>query len=206
MTNGASSCDKRVLLVEGPDDKAVVHHLCSFGSQMPTFCIRSKEGIDNLLRGIRGEILAEGRTAVGIVVDGNDDLKARWQAVTDKIRSANINPPTNPEPGGTIIDGSPRVGIWLMPDNESPGELEGFVAKMIPCNDEVWPLSKAYVDGIPIANRRFAERKALKAKVHSWLATREYPRLMGSAIRAGDLNVDVGVSKKFMRWLRELFN
>ena len=184
---------------------AFVRHLCPFGSQMPTFCIHNKDGINNLLKGIRGEILAEGRKVVGILADGNDDLEARWRAVTDKIRSANINPPSNPDPGGTIINGSPRVGIWLMPDNKSSGELEGFVAKMIPCDDAVWPLSESYVDGIPKANRKFAKRKILRAKVHAWLATREYPRLMDSAIGAGDLNVEGEVSNMFVSWLRELF-
>ena len=143
MANGDASSEERVLLVEGQDDEHVVRHLRRSDSQMPTFCIRTKGGVDDLLRGVRGEILAEERTAVGILVDANDDWEARWQAVTDRIRMANMEPPSSPDPGGTIIEGSPRVGIWLMPDNESPGELEDFVAKMIPCDDAVWPLSQS---------------------------------------------------------------
>ena len=205
MANGDASSEERVLLVEGQDDEHVVRHLRRSDSQMPTFCIRTKGGVDDLLRGVRGEILAEERTAVGILVDANDDWEARWQAVTDRIRMANMEPPSSPDPGGTIIEGSPRVGIWLMPDNESPGELEDFVAKMIPCDDAVWPLSQSYIDSIPAAHRRFNRGKILRAKVHAWLATREEPRRMGSAISVGDLKRDVEVSKKFVSWLRELF-
>ena len=57
--------------------------------------------------------------------------------------------PDQPEPSGTIIEGRLRIGIWLMPDNRSTGELEDFVGSMIPSGDPVWPLSEAYIDGIP---------------------------------------------------------
>ena len=172
---------------------------------MPSFCIREKGGVPGLIPGIRGEILVEGRTAVGILVDANDCPKARWQAVTDRIRKAGLEPPSSPDPNGTIIDGKPRVGIWLMPDNESPGELEDFIAEMIPHDDAVWPLSEDYVNGIPEADRKFAEGKTLRAKVYAWLATRSDPRPMGLAIGAGDLNTQGEVSNRFVSWLRRLY-
>ncbi len=92
-----------------------------------------------------------------------------------------------------------------MPDNVSPGELEDFVAQMIPGTDPVWPLSQDYIEGIPPKDRRFAEGKTLRAKVHAWLATREDPRQMGSAIGAGDLQVDGDLCKRFICWLKRLF-
>ena len=64
-----------------------------------------------------------------------------------------------PDRDGTIIletEDLPRVGVWLMPDNESAGELEDFVARMIPGDDPVWPLSESYIEGIPLVDRKFA--------------------------------------------------
>ena len=205
MAYGDTSSEGRILLVEGQDDLHVVDHLRRTDSQMPPFCIRNKGGIDNLLRGIRGEVLTEDRAAIGILVDANDDLRSRWQGVAHRLQAAGVALPADPAPDGTIIAGSPRVGIWLMPDNGSPGELEDFVSKMVPCDDAVWPLSEAYIDGIPEEHRRFKQGKTLRAEFHAWLAAREEPRRMGSAIRAGDLNVNVEVSQKFVSWLRELF-
>ena len=69
----------RVLLVEGPNDKHVVRHLCNFHKEVPKFWILDKEGIEVLLEDIGSEILAPGRKAVGIIVDANDDLDARWR-------------------------------------------------------------------------------------------------------------------------------
>ena len=92
-----------------------------------------------------------------------------------------------------------------MPDNESLGELENFISEMIPDNDPVWPLSEDYIDRIPEADRKFTEKKILRAKIHAWLATREDPRQMGAAIRARDLHTDGTLSTAFANWLRQLF-
>lgn len=70
-------------------------------------------------------------------MDANDDLDARWSAVANRLRAENIEVPSSPERTGTIIDSKPRVGIWLMPNNTSPGELENFVSEMIPNDDPV---------------------------------------------------------------------
>ena len=195
----------RVLLVEGTDDEHVVRHLRLRHRAMPQFSIQKKEGIDNLLDDIGLEILAPGRKAIGIIVDANDDLDARWDAVTNRLREENIEVPDSPDPTGTIISSTPRVGLWFMPDNTSPGELENFVSEMIPDDDPIWPRSQHYIDDIPEADRKFTEKKILRAKVHAWLATREDPRPMGTAIRARDLQIDGTLSTTFANWLRQLF-
>jgi len=198
----------RVLLVEGQDDEHVVRHLCLRSRPIPPFHIENKLNINNLLDSIKQEVRVSGRQAVGILVDTNDDLDARWDAVANRLREENIEVPRTPEPNGTLIEGTtriPRVGIWLMPNNGSPGELENFVSEMIPADDLVWRLSKDYIDGIPEADRKFTEKKILRTELYAWLATREDPRLMGAAIRARDLHVDGPLSTTFVNWLRQLF-
>ncbi len=198
----------RVLLVEGQDDEHVVQHLCRRSQPISSFHIENKLNIDNLLDSIKQEVRVPSRKAVGILVDANDCLNSRWQAVTDRLDQAGLEVPHSPELVGTIIDGTtrtPRVGIWLMPDNTSPGELENFVSKMIPDDDPVWPRSQCYIDGIPRDDRKFIEKKIMRAKVHAWLATRTEPRKMGAAIGGRDLHVDGTLSTAFANWLRQLF-
>ena len=199
----------RVLLVEGQDDKHVVSHLCSRFQPMPQFQIEDKGGVQELLDSIIQEARVSGRKSLGILLDVNDDFNARWSAISDRLRKENIEVPHTPEPTGTLIDGTiqtPRIGIWLMPDNETPGELEDFVAEMIPGNDPVWPRARQFIDNIPESDRKFSEGKIQRARIHAWLATREDPRQMGAAIGARDLHVDGALSTKFAEWLRELFN
>ncbi|MDE2736769.1 MAG: hypothetical protein OXI72_20410 [Gemmatimonadota bacterium] len=198
----------RVLLVEGQDDEHVVRHLCLRSQPIPPFQIENKLNVDNLLDSIKQEVRVPGRNAVGILVDANDDLNARWSAVANRLREGNIEVPRIPESNGTLIDRTtrtPRVGIWLMPDNTSPGELENFVSEMIPNDDPVWPRSQSYIDGIPKSDRNFTGKKVPRAKVHAWLATREEPRKMGVAIGARDLHTDGTLSTAFANWLQQLF-
>lgn len=161
--------------------------------------------VPRLRSAIEAEVRAPSREIVGILVDANDSVRNRWLAVANQLRKADIVAPEDPDPAGTIIDGTPRVGIWLMPNNRASGELEDFVAGMIPANDTVWPLSEKYVNGIPDEARKFKPGKTLRAKVHSWLATRQEPRKMGAAIGAGDLNVAASDAVRFVEWLRRLF-
>ena len=206
MADNGALPDGRVLLVEGKDDLHVVRHLFQF-SGLTGVCIIDKQGFETLSKSIRAEVLAEGRTAVGILVDANDTLESRWRAISGRLEAADVEAPHKPCANGTIIeiDGKPRVGVWLMPNNQSPGELEDFIADMIPPGDGVWPLSKAYINAIPLSDREFAQRKVMRAKVHAWLATRERPRPMGQSLGLGDLNVDADICKRFVAWLRKLF-
>ena len=207
----AGSNHPRVLLVEGVDDKHVVRHVRDHQDQpdMPAFDIRDKDGITNLISAIGPEIKAPGRLAVGILADANDDPKARWQEIADKLRKAGIKAPDRMDSTGGVVVTSkvdrPRVGVWLMPDNESQGELEDFVEKLIPKGDPVWPLAERYVKGIPCDARKFQPGKIARARIHAWLATRAEPRKMGAAIGVGDLDATAPLATTFAEWLRAVF-
>lgn len=209
MPSVISQPHPRVLLVEGRHDKHVDTHLGDRAGLDANFEIMDKEGKVPLLDAIEGEVDAPGRTVLGILLDADESPSARWQAVADRLsrteRPALARLPDQPCPKGTIVEGSPRVGIWLMPDNQSSGELEDFVATMIPGADPVWPLSKRYICDIPLEHRKFTDKKTLRARVHAWLATRKEPRRMGLAIKAGDLDADAPNAKTFVDWLKRLF-
>ena len=195
----------KVLLVEGLDDRHVVQHLQDRTSSAPSFDIQDKEGIDNLLRFIEPEIRVPGRAAVGIVADANDSPDARWDAISHRLREAGVEPPEARPPDGMIVDGLPRVGVWLMPDNQRSGELEDFVQEMIPSGDPAWPLAKGYIRDIPKEARKFPARKTSRAELHAWLATREEPGRMGSAIGRRDLQTDGPLCSAFLEWIERLF-
>ena len=195
----------RVLLVEGQDDKYVVQHLCERHQSTRSFSIDDKGNIDQVLKSIANEIKAPGRQAVGILADANSNVARRWNDIQNRLREAGINPPQSLDSGGIIIEGKPRIGIWLMPDNTSTGELEDFVVKMIPDNDPVWPLSQRYIDDIPLRDRKFIKKKKSRAQLYAWLATRKNLHRMGLAIRARDLKVNGTLSQKFVAWLNALF-
>ena len=207
MNTPIPSPESHALIVEGTDDFHVATHIWRRHANADmSRHISVKGGIANILPAIEGEIKMPGRRALGIIVDADDDLSARWQAVAGRLADEGIQTPNSPDPDGTIInaEGYPRVGIWLMPDNASAGELEDFISEMIPDGDPVWPLSAHYIDGIPAPHRKFAANKETRAKVHAWLAARENPRPMGQAIRARDLEIGGPLCQSFIRWLDNL--
>lgn len=199
--------EPRVLLVEGPDDKNVVWQICNRSPETPDFFIQDRGGIEPLLDAIGAELNAPDRRVLGILADADDNLTGRWASIVNRLAEEGIRIPNRPDADGVIIDTEekPRVGIWLMPDNSMDGELENFVADMIPDDDPVWPMSQQYINEIPLEHRKFAPGKTLRAQVHAWLATLSDPRLMGQAIGARDLTVNNPLSQTFLRWLSRLF-
>lgn len=197
----------RILLVEGPDDSSVIDQLRKRHESMPEFAIEEKGGIQPLLASIGAEVKVPGRRAIGIVVDADGDAEARWTSIANRLERIGIGV-GDPDPAGVVTPSAldaPAAGVWMMPDNRSPGEIEDFVRTMVPTEDPVWPLAEGYISGIPAAHRAFKPRKALRATVHAWLATRGRPRLMGTAIAARDLDIAGENCRRLIAWLRRLF-
>ena len=214
MTTAGMGPFTHLLVVEGTSDQHTVFHLCR--THRPgfeaVFAFHDAKGFQGVLNAVIGFVNQENMAAVGFVVDADAEPDAHWRQVIEEIAAANneIRLPQSPDPDGTIIPedpaiGSPRIGIWVMPDNASTGELEDFVRQMIPDNDQVWPRAQDYINDIPSDARRFDDESISKNEVHAWLAARRRPGLIGLAVRYGDLNVDADLAKAFLRWLSRLF-
>ena len=123
---------ERYLLVEGKDDEHVFYHLLKHHQIPECFEIKNKEGIDNLLDTLPTELKRSNLERLGIVVDANMDIAARWRILRNILASAGDGDvPASPDPAGTIIileqpERTLTVGIWFMPNNTLPGMLEDF--------------------------------------------------------------------------------
>ena len=176
------------------------------------FSRQDYQGRQGVLEAVRVLVNSPSLAPVGFVLDADDDPMQRWRDVTARITEANpeIQIPSAPAQNGTIIPenpdiDSPRIGIWIMPDNSSTGEMENFVTPMIPAADQVWPRSQAYIDDIPVPHRKFDDSKITKSQVHAWLAARKYPGLLGRSVREGDLEINGPLCQTFLTWLNRLF-
>lgn len=157
----------RVLWVEGKDDDAVVQSLCERHRVPHRFTVLEKGGVDPLLTRIALEIRAPGLDRFGIVVDANGDAAARLAHIRRAIEPHGYpHFPTALEDAGIVVTGAgvlPRVGVWIMPDNGSPGALEDFTASLIPEGDPLWVHARDSVDAIPRGERRFPDVRRSKA-------------------------------------------
>ena len=199
---------EKLLLVEGEGDLHVIlqvwlaHHR---GPDVP-FHIQPCGGVANLLERVEAEIDDERRTAVGFAFDANADAAGRRQQLIDRAHRAGYAASQWGASG--FIDnrrGGPRIGAWLMPDNERPGELEDFLWTMIRDDDILQPLATDFVANAMQADRRFAETKQRRAEIYSWLAVQEEPYPTGRAVEAKRFDVNAEIAVAFVDWLEKLF-
>lgn len=205
---------KFILLVEGADDVHVVHHLSNH-AKIPrnTFEVKNKDGYEKLIKTLEVELEASELEKIGIIIDADLDLRARWESVRNELRGTGYtHTPDIPDAQGTIIheEGKPAIGIWVMPNNQLPGMVEDFVALLIPESDGLWARVQNCVDQLPENERRFSQAHLAKVYVHTWLAWQEEPGTpMGHAItkRYLDVNLDVNLptGRNFIDWLTRLF-
>ncbi len=204
--------DKRVLMVEGGDDAHVVKHICGERRLGKIETIHPYGGKDALLDGIGVRLKESGIAVLGILLDADTDLQARWRSVVHRLQQAGYpHIPETPDPEGTVITAPantllPRVGIWLMPDNRVPGILEDFLRFLVPENDPLFAHVEQSLDTIPSDQRRFLDLKKTKAKMHTWLAWQEEPgKPFGQAITARYIDPDLPAANSFVRWLQRTF-
>jgi hypothetical protein len=149
---------------------------------------------------------------LGLVIDANADCAARWQALRDRLVAAGYQGvPDVPSLTGTMLPAPentllPRVGVWIMPDNQSQGMLEDFLRFLIPAGSRLFEHVQASVSAIPEADRRFDLHDEPKALIHTWLAWQEEPGLpYGTAIKARYLDSGVPPVDLLVSWLKNLF-
>lgn len=203
------------LLVEGNNDRHVIWALCQQHQLPETFSVevpmaQQGQGIEILLADLPFKLREQNLRTLGIVVDADQDVSSRWDAVRNRLRYSGYQDiPTSPPAEGWVYAPPelPRVGVWVMPDNQLPGMLEDFVAHLIPSDDALRPKAEAILQEI--------ERDCLncytsvhrpKALIHTWLAWQETPGMpMGQAITAQVLSYDSAIALVFVAWLKRKF-
>jgi Protein of unknown function (DUF3226) len=200
-----------VLLVEGKDDCHVTLALCVKYEIPETFgiyeCGSDKKVIQRLNALISS---ADAPRIIGLVLDADrPDLGGRWSQIRSKLEHYHSYVlPTSPGPDGTIVepvDVGPRLGFWLMPNNQNTGMLEDFCADMI---------TEIAITGtrecIDIARTKgittFKDVHYAKAVVHTFLALQDEPGMpLGQSITAQTLRAETPATRTFVTWLIRLF-
>ena len=207
MANG------KILLVEGTDDEHVLKHICG-NRDIPHLdevksCGNDIKLIENLE--VRLKVSEEG-DVIGVVIDADTEISDRWQSIRGRITGVGYqNVPDQPDPDGTILDPPartllPRLGIWIMPNNQTSGILEDFLRFLVPQPNILFDHAKASVAAIPEGERRFKQLAEPKAVIHTWLAWQEEPGFpFGKAITARFLDPNVPEVDVLAAWLKRLF-
>jgi hypothetical protein len=203
---------KRILLVEGTDDEHVLKHLCGQRDVQALDEIKPQGSVERLLESFPVRLKESDIEALGVVIDADTNIAARWGSLRHRLTAAGYpNVPDQPAPAGTILTpppatGLPRVGVWIMPDNQTRGILEDFLRFLVPPGSALFTHVQSSVAGIPSAEKRFSQLAEPKAVIHTWLAWQKVPgRPLGTAITAKFLDANVAEVDVLVAWLKKLF-
>ncbi|MDJ0510161.1 MAG: hypothetical protein QNJ64_13035 [Crocosphaera sp.] len=203
------------LLVEGMNDFHVISALCEKYNVPETFCIprpdkRKTQGVEALLLELPTILKEKRLKTLGIVVDADQDLQARWQAINNKLKSVGYdNIPKTTCPKGWIYEQKelPKIGIWIMPNNQLTGKLEDFVSYLIPDDDQLQLKANEILNELETLKiNGYNKKDKIKAFIHTWLAWQKKPgQPMGTAITTNTLKNNPAIAETFINWLNQLY-
>lgn len=204
---------KKVLLVEGSTDCHVVLALCiAHQVEDELFGLYDCGNDDLALKRLNAlfDASVEKPDIIGLMLDADQpNAQRRWESIKGKLHGRPYDFPTEPVPSGTIIDpsepGNPRLGFWLMPNNQEAGMLEDFVTEMMPVN-----AVNVIQHCLEIARNEncttYKKGHQAKAIVHTYLAWQDEPgHPIGLSITTGALVPETITARNFTNWLGLLF-
>ncbi len=204
----------KVLLVEGKDEQYVLPELLelagiSWPEPAPVEVVET-DGVTKLLDAdfLGTAYWAPQRAVLGLLVDANGDVPARWARVRTLLAAIAPGFPQDLDPNGVVHqpDGGPRLGVWLMPDNLRTGMLETLLLAIRNVDPAVWAHVKATVEEARRVGASFREAHRDKAELHTWLAWQDPPgQALGTAAKAHHFDVASPSFTPFVAWFRRLF-
>lgn len=200
----------KVLLVEGDNDCHVVMALCAAHTVPKTFGIYQCGSDVGVLKRLNALIVRPNPPhVIGVMLDAdNPSLTGRWESIKSKLRHYSYVFPEIPDAYGTVVESvadEPKLGFWLMPNNQDSGMLEDFCAELAE------PASLAFArECVEQAQGRnvttFKEVHRSKAVIHTYLAWHDEPGYpLGKAITRQALRPHTDVAIRFTNWLIRLF-
>jgi hypothetical protein len=207
--------DDKVLLVEGKNDLysvwGIMQAFVPWPEDEPPVNIKDRGSVDAVLDPDRllALINSSKTHALGVMIDANTRFIERYRSFRQTCLPYFPDIPEQMPHGGLVVSNvHQRLGLWIMPDNNSAGYLEGFLAGLIPANSqELWAHA---IESANNAKARlgapYREIHAVKAHFYTWLAWQDTPgRPPGETIKKGHLDARAASVRTFVEWFLRLY-
>ncbi len=207
--------DPNLLIVEGKDDFHVMLALRDQLNMKELYAVEEKGNDDKLLASISVEAKESGRVSLGVVIDKDTDdpnkNKDRWKQIAAILSPMGYQLTESAPIDGAILPspelGLAKVGIWLMPDNHSPGMLEDFMRQLILPDDKCLAFAEKTLAELEKKNiQRYKEVYRAKALMHTWIAWQDQPGIPLGQSTTRYLTTNTTLCRQFATWLNRLFN
>ncbi len=207
--------ETKKLLVEGAEELRVIPQLMeangvTWNRGEEPLNIINCDGVENLLKPkyISAQLKTpNGLTHLGIIMDADEEPDNRWKSLYNACLPNIPNLPQNLPAAGLIItlESGLKFGVWMMPDNQSRGMLETFLAYLVPDNN-LWQYTQNKVIEAKQQGATYRDYHLDKANIHTYLAWQDPPgKQLHDAVKQRILNQSYPQSANFLRWLQELY-
>jgi hypothetical protein len=206
------------LIVEGEQDKRVIPELMeangvAWGDTPTSAAVHIEaHGGDQFIDAtvISTELKASGLKALGLIIDADDDLEARWNSVRHACSKVMPDIPRHLPKEGLIhsTNAGIKFGVWIMPDNQTQGMLETFLQYLIPDGDEpLWHYAQEVVEEAKQKGAAFITPHLDKACIYTWLAWQHPPgRQLHNAVMEKILDPTHSKAQTFVDWFKQLYD
>ena len=158
---------------------------------------------------ISSKLKQSGLQRLGIMLDADVDASGRWKSLRTLLQQQFPNLPEDLPTEGVISsnDGGIKIGVWIMPDNQSVGMLETFLKVLVPVEGKpLWEFAVECTAKAKQYGASYIDRHTDKAGVHAWLAWHNPPgEKFGLAITKKILDPKSKAAEPFVNWFSKLF-
>lgn len=201
------------LIVEGKNDQHIFWALCERMSIQENFNIilPKNENKESAIDTFETSLYANGDLkTVAIVIDADESASNTWDSLRNILLSLGFPVQREIPHNGYIGYGEnlgKKAGVWIMPSNQTKGELEDFIQQLIPPDDDLKPIAENTLTMIENEGKARYRGDRAKAFIHTWLAWQEEPgKPIGQSITAKYLSTDTDECKAFAEWLKKVFS
>ena len=206
---------KKILLVEGYNDKGVIEQVLNAYGINVDIEIKVCKGVDGMPDELRLHLKnPSAYSAVAVIADADTNTDSRWQQIRNILHNTGMYdcnrlplPPEGAVLASVDSDISLKAGAWIMPINEYPGALVEFLIEMIPIEDELMvEVENKLMELESQCKQRYAAKDRNKAKVQTYTAWERKPGIsVATAVKSRILNPHTPTADKFVEWIKEVF-
>ena len=145
----------------------------------------------------------------GIIVDADTNPIARWESLRNRLVEFAFDADQLPGilPADGLVATFPKrrpVGVWLMPGNGSPGNVEDFFTSLIRPSDALLSQARKCVGAMPAA--LMPESGRAKATYRTWLAWQDGGDGMSPRTAFEAKLYDPAKAESFRNWIQRLLD
>jgi hypothetical protein len=129
--------------------------------------------------------------SLGVTRDADTNAMDAFTSVSNCLSQREF---VSPASSGNVEPGTPRVGIMIMPDGQTPGMLEDLCLAALQADPSMRCIEE-YFECV-ITTKGKSPDQIAKARVHAWLAAQDPP----------DMRLGIAVKKGLIGWDKSSFD